>query len=531
LQRKAHRLMLAASVAIAGVGIALAPALLGLWLGANFAAQGAGPMRILWVGFVFNALSQVPATVLYGSGRPRTVALLHTVELPLYLVALAVCISQWGLTGAALAWTTRALLDWLVLAWLARAPGRRGLPGLPLTCLLTMIVALPSALSYAGRASSHAAGLCIAAVLVLMVAYRWRNTPEGPAARDAARALRWCCGLFACVVVHLVLTSLRQGINWQRGLHSLVPLALLLVGAAALAALLRQADPARLERMVWQVAGLLVVSASLSKLQVQPIFGVHFQTPVFPFTEPSHFALVFSGFALYGAVRLHGWRRLLWLTGCIAVTLLIRNLTLAVACLIPLVLTLRLRALATVALVLGVVLSRMDLQHYIERLDFHSATNLSTLVYLQGWQLIHHELLASRGWGIGFQQLGLHGAWVPASSAIEAVLNRSANLLDGGFTLVKLVSEFGVFGITAVAVYLYAVIRCAWQLRTTAMRRREMAPAPAFCSAMFVAYGVELFVRGAGYFTATTLLFLAATYMLLLTNFDRRNDGVHALRK
>jgi O-antigen/teichoic acid export membrane protein len=72
------------------------------------------------VGVFLNCLAQVPFALVQGVGRPDLTAKLHLIELPLYLLALCWLVAMYGIEGAAIAWTVRAVGDALVLFGLAR---------------------------------------------------------------------------------------------------------------------------------------------------------------------------------------------------------------------------------------------------------------------------------------------------------------------------------------------------------------------------------------------------------------------------
>lgn len=105
-------------------GAALAPWLLRVWLNPEFERESTAVMRILLLGFLFNAMAQLPLTALHSRGRARPVALLHVAELPLYLAGLTLLVRSFGLVGAAWAWTLRSVVDCACLFLLAR----RGTP-------------------------------------------------------------------------------------------------------------------------------------------------------------------------------------------------------------------------------------------------------------------------------------------------------------------------------------------------------------------------------------------------------------------
>ena len=86
-----------------------------LWLGASFAEASYRPMQLLTIGVVLNGVAAMPFALLQGSGRPRTTALLHLLEIPIYCGMLWFMLRSWGVAGAALAWLTRVLLDLVML--------------------------------------------------------------------------------------------------------------------------------------------------------------------------------------------------------------------------------------------------------------------------------------------------------------------------------------------------------------------------------------------------------------------------------
>ena len=93
--------------------------LLQIWLGAEFSVSAALPMQLLAWGVLFNSLAQFPFAFLQGMGKPKSIALLHVVELPIYFSMLFLFLHQWGIVGVAAAWLIRAALDGMILYALA----------------------------------------------------------------------------------------------------------------------------------------------------------------------------------------------------------------------------------------------------------------------------------------------------------------------------------------------------------------------------------------------------------------------------
>jgi O-antigen/teichoic acid export membrane protein len=96
---------------VALIMILAANLFLTLWLGPSFAAHGTLVLQLLAIGVVLNGLSQIPAQLLDGIGRPDLRAKILMAYLPPYLVIAWVLISSWGVNGAALAWLLRGCLE------------------------------------------------------------------------------------------------------------------------------------------------------------------------------------------------------------------------------------------------------------------------------------------------------------------------------------------------------------------------------------------------------------------------------------
>jgi O-antigen/teichoic acid export membrane protein len=153
---------------------ALAPDLMRVWLGAEWAGDSGTALAILAVGVLANALAQIPYAVLHAVGRPDRTAIFHLIELPVHALVLWLLVRAWGVPGAALAWTLRAGLDAALLFGAAQrlAPmhGRTlRAEGVPRAVLL---VALLGALALAAAAITSGPWRWIA-VLALASAGKW----------------------------------------------------------------------------------------------------------------------------------------------------------------------------------------------------------------------------------------------------------------------------------------------------------------------------------------------------------------------
>lgn len=108
-----------AMVAGGFVGYMLASPLFQMWLGAEFWLKSAIVVKILIVGAVYNFMARMPYSYLQAGGKPRLTATANFIELPIYLVLMWYLIEYFGLMGAALSWSMRMMLDYLLLSYWA----------------------------------------------------------------------------------------------------------------------------------------------------------------------------------------------------------------------------------------------------------------------------------------------------------------------------------------------------------------------------------------------------------------------------
>ncbi len=93
--------------------------LLNTWLGAPFGSESSLVLKILLIGFFFNALAQIPFARIQAFGKSKLTAIIHFIELVPYLIFLYYLVRNYGLTGAAIAWSTRVFVDYLILIWVS----------------------------------------------------------------------------------------------------------------------------------------------------------------------------------------------------------------------------------------------------------------------------------------------------------------------------------------------------------------------------------------------------------------------------
>ena len=118
LMERASRVTLFALLPAAILLVAFAEPGLRAWIGPAYSPDAGPVLRWLAIAVYVNAVAQVPYSVLQGGIDARAPALLHLVELPLYLALLFWLAATLGVQGVAIAWFVRMSIDGVALWWM-----------------------------------------------------------------------------------------------------------------------------------------------------------------------------------------------------------------------------------------------------------------------------------------------------------------------------------------------------------------------------------------------------------------------------
>jgi O-antigen/teichoic acid export membrane protein len=114
---KAYLIALALmSVLIGGLLLlcaALVPMGLDMWLGKEFRTHSTLLVRIVVLGLLFQGFNALALAFLNARGLSRLPAIMHLVEAPVYLIAVYLFGSRFGLVGIACVWSARALIEFV----------------------------------------------------------------------------------------------------------------------------------------------------------------------------------------------------------------------------------------------------------------------------------------------------------------------------------------------------------------------------------------------------------------------------------
>lgn len=92
-------------------GIVLLRPFMQIWVGDEIAAIAAPLGEILFFGVWINSLAHIPYFLLQGKGRPDIVAKTHAIEIAPFIFIIWIAMQQWGLYGAAAAWSARVTIE------------------------------------------------------------------------------------------------------------------------------------------------------------------------------------------------------------------------------------------------------------------------------------------------------------------------------------------------------------------------------------------------------------------------------------
>lgn len=94
---------------------------LSLWISPDFAANSYRITQILMIGVLLFSITVPSFNFMQAIGRADVSAIIHLIELPIYLIILFIFIKCFGIIGAAISWTLRGAMDFILYScWLKK---------------------------------------------------------------------------------------------------------------------------------------------------------------------------------------------------------------------------------------------------------------------------------------------------------------------------------------------------------------------------------------------------------------------------
>jgi O-antigen/teichoic acid export membrane protein len=97
-----------------------APKIISIWISEEFSNQSALIVIVICIGLWFNSLAQMSITLIHSIGKPKLAAITHLIELPIYIAVVILLAGKFGILGAAIAWSLRVFLDFLIFEYFVR---------------------------------------------------------------------------------------------------------------------------------------------------------------------------------------------------------------------------------------------------------------------------------------------------------------------------------------------------------------------------------------------------------------------------
>ncbi|MGU3415455.1 flippase [Enterobacteriaceae bacterium C34A] len=115
LEKQSLILMSIACIPVVVITMLFSRQLMTLWMGEDLGMHSASILQVLIVGFYFNAIAQIPYSLIQAAGKAKLTAFIHICEIIPYLIVMYLLTIHYGLLGTAISWTGRVMIDALLL--------------------------------------------------------------------------------------------------------------------------------------------------------------------------------------------------------------------------------------------------------------------------------------------------------------------------------------------------------------------------------------------------------------------------------
>jgi len=255
---------------------------------------------------------------------------------------------------------------------------------------------------------------------------------------------------------------------------------------------------------------------------------------IFPFVEPSHFALVYGMIGLPLILDKSLKVNIFVIANYLFFSVNLPSTTLSSFTILALILFIikgnnKFQKVFSITIFLLIIFyqfqSDLNISYFESRLgtgNFKTddVFNWTRMIYLQGWELMRVNLISTNFLGLGYQMMGsaqtVTGDITAIIFAVKGQFGK--NIEDGGFVMSKLVSEFGIIGIFITFIYIKFIFNFFLQfnkkyLKITTERdqiRKELIQKDIFCNVIILSYLINFVFRGINYFTPQAILLVAA---------------------
>jgi len=301
--------------------------------------------------------------------------------------------------------------------------------------------------------------------------------------------------------------------EYKRFLASYILFIYLIFTAFLISVYLKKIDSLHFYKVINSIFYLCVIDGIYTTIKY--IFFNGSKQTIF-FSEPSHFAIFFLPFFLFklmNSQKQNFIASMLIIISVFLIAFFLQSLTLLIGSIIIMLILSKLRSIIFLFGIIVIILQLTNLEYFFSRITMSdNITNLSTLVFLSGWERAFLNMRETFGIGLGFNQLGYIGEEGVYAKTIYNIIGTQLNFNDGGTTAAKILSELGILGLAGLIAYLYFNLKIIFVIRKKNMllNHKDM-----FFISVFLMYFMELFIRGVGYFSVTTFLFMISIFYII----------------
>ena len=257
----------------------------------------------------------------------------------------------------------------------------------------------------------------------------------------------------------------------------------------------------------------LLIFIVILSLLLERINGVHGRTGGLFFQEPSHLALYLAPLLLF----IYFQRKYFWFLIAVFLTYALSPSSTLIICIFgPLIIyeIILLKGegkyLSVFMIIITLSLISYGSSSFQDRILglVSGSGNLSSLVWLNGWSSAFDYLVNSNYFGVGFNLMGF-GVDPSTIGAYSDVIYEASggylNYNDGSFLISKILSEAGFLGLSLLG---YVLLSTFKKLKYLYKDGRNRSPEIHLALAIFLVASVSMFVRGFGYFSPISFMFL-----------------------
>ena len=266
-----------------------------------------------------------------------------------------------------------------------------------------------------------------------------------------------------------------------------------------------------------------------------PLFNFSSHTgSIFPFVEPSHFALVYGMIGLPLILDKSLKVNFFLITNYVFFSINLPSTTLGSFAILALILFIikgnnKFQKAFSIIFFLLIIFYLFQLNINLSYFESRLGTgnfktddvfNLTRMVYLQGWEFMKVNLISTNFLGLGYQMMGsaqtVTGDITKIIYGLKGAFGQ--NIADGSFIMSKLVSEFGIIGIFITYIYIKFTFNFFLDFNKKYLKiitekdqiRKELFQKDIFCNVIILSYLINFVFRGINYFTPQAILLVAA---------------------